>query len=94
MLPTFNRGDSVKMKSAILAAAAASTFLLCNVNAQDPAPWGACGGIYWTGSANCPPGQVCTYQNQYYSQCLPITIFTTTIDTLPTSPPAGVPADW
>ncbi|KAF8893347.1 hypothetical protein BD779DRAFT_1044618 [Infundibulicybe gibba] len=48
------------MKHAILAAA--STFLLYNVNAQAPA-WGQCGGIGWSGPKTCQPGQVCTYLN-------------------------------
>ena len=33
--------------------------------------WGQCGGIGWTGATTCVAGTVCTYQNDYYSQCLP-----------------------
>jgi len=35
-------------------------------------PLGQCGGIGWTGPTVCPPGYVCTYINDHYSQCLPI----------------------
>ncbi|KAF5315358.1 hypothetical protein D9619_007137 [Psilocybe cf. subviscida] len=33
--------------------------------------WGQCGGIGYSGSTTCDSGSVCTYQNDYYSQCLP-----------------------
>ena len=29
------------------------------------------GGIGWTGPTTCVAGSVCTYQNDWYSQCLP-----------------------
>lgn len=32
--------------------------------------WGQCGGIGWTGSYTCQAPYKCTYQNDYYSQCL------------------------
>lgn len=32
--------------------------------------WGQCGGITWTGSRVCQAPYKCTYQNDYYSQCL------------------------
>ncbi|KAM7188670.1 cellobiose dehydrogenase [Naviculisporaceae sp. PSN 640] len=32
--------------------------------------WGQCGGIGWTGSQVCQSPYKCTYQNDYYSQCL------------------------
>ncbi|CAG7846199.1 Endo-1,4-beta-xylanase F3 Short=Xylanase F3; AltName: Full=1,4-beta-D-xylan xylanohydrolase F3; Flags: Precursor [Serendipita indica DSM 11827] len=34
------------------------------------AEWGQCGGLTYTGSKTCDAGLVCTYQNDYYSQCL------------------------
>jgi hypothetical protein len=34
--------------------------------------YGQCGGVSWTGSTTCCSGSICTYQNQYYSQCIPI----------------------
>ncbi|KAG8943460.1 hypothetical protein FRC04_002871 [Tulasnella sp. 424] len=46
-----------------------------------------CGGIDYTGDTNCDAGLVCTYQNDYYSQCLPgtgTTKATTTIATTTT----------
>ncbi|VDB95296.1 unnamed protein product [Peniophora sp. CBMAI 1063] len=30
-----------------------------------------CGGIGWTGPSTCVSGYVCTYSNDYYSQCIP-----------------------
>jgi len=33
--------------------------------------WGQCGGIGWTGPTTCVSGTTCTYNNAYYSQCLP-----------------------
>ncbi|KAG6826088.1 hypothetical protein H0H93_016823 [Arthromyces matolae] len=38
--------------------------------------YGQCGGINWTGATTCVSGSVCTYQNPYYSQCLPGTTTT------------------
>ncbi|KAF8893346.1 hypothetical protein BD779DRAFT_1505713 [Infundibulicybe gibba] len=81
------------MKTAILAAAAATFNILCNVNAQVSQPWGQCGGKTWTGPTICPADQVCTYMNEYFSLCRPIS----TIDPLPTpSPPAITtpPREW
>ncbi|KAG6810790.1 hypothetical protein H0H92_010328 [Tricholoma furcatifolium] len=42
------------------------------------AVYGQCGGINWTGATTCVSGSVCTYQNAYYSQCLPVTSTTST----------------
>ncbi|KAH6672951.1 glycoside hydrolase superfamily [Halenospora varia] len=32
--------------------------------------WGQCGGSGWTGTGSCVSGSTCTYQNDWYSQCL------------------------
>jgi len=32
--------------------------------------WGQCGGSGWTGGSCCVSGSTCTYNNQWYSQCL------------------------
>lgn len=32
--------------------------------------WGQCGGNGYTGCMNCASGSTCTYQNDWYSQCL------------------------
>lgn len=32
--------------------------------------WGQCGGNNYTGSKTCVAGSTCTYQNDWYSQCL------------------------
>jgi len=34
------------------------------------AKWGQCGGLTYGGSKTCVAGTTCTYQNDYYSQCL------------------------
>ncbi|KAG8908999.1 hypothetical protein FRB99_000102 [Tulasnella sp. 403] len=55
--------------------------------------WGQCGGNGWTGPTTCLAGWVCTYNNAWYSQCLPAPITsarpTSTVRT--TSPPAPPP---
>ncbi|KAF3935166.1 Polygalacturonase [Dactylellina cionopaga] len=47
--------------------------------------WGQCGGIGWTGVTSCVSGNVCTYQNDYYSQCIPGTAATTAATTAKTT---------
>ncbi|KAG8817588.1 hypothetical protein FRC17_011162, partial [Serendipita sp. 399] len=43
------------------------------VNAGICAPYQSCGGIGWSGPVNCcPPGTVCVYVNEWYSQCEPV----------------------
>ncbi|KAG8941867.1 hypothetical protein FRC04_004044 [Tulasnella sp. 424] len=44
-----------------------------------------CGGIGYTGDTSCDAGLVCTYQNDYYSQCLPGTGTTTNTTATKTS---------
>jgi endo-1,4-beta-xylanase len=34
------------------------------------AEYGQCGGLYYYGCTTCASGSTCTYQNDYYSQCL------------------------
>ncbi|EIN06932.1 hypothetical protein PUNSTDRAFT_145192 [Punctularia strigosozonata HHB-11173 SS5] len=54
-----------------LALAAVPAFVaLPHVLAQQSA-WGQCDGIGWSGATTCVSGYVCTYQNDYYSQCIP-----------------------
>ncbi|KAI1424922.1 carbohydrate-binding module family 1 protein [Xylaria sp. FL1777] len=38
--------------------------------------WGQCGGINWTGQTTCVSGYVCSFLNDYYSQCVPGTATT------------------
>ncbi|PKS11698.1 hypothetical protein jhhlp_001686 [Lomentospora prolificans] len=54
-----------KMKSVLVASLAA-----WGAYAQSGA-WGQCGGNGWTGATTCVAGYTCTYQNDWYSQCLP-----------------------
>lgn len=35
------------------------------------AQWAQCGGQGYTGPTTCASGSVCTYSNEYYSQCIP-----------------------
>lgn len=48
----------------LLVASAAGAF------AQQPA-WAQCGGNNWTGGTSCVSGYVCTFSNEWYSQCVP-----------------------
>ncbi|KAG8997923.1 hypothetical protein FRB94_007355 [Tulasnella sp. JGI-2019a] len=54
-----------------------STALLAVAVRGQVAVYGQCGGINYTGSTTCAAGSVCTYQNDYYSQCVPGTATTT-----------------
>lgn len=47
--------------------------------------YGQCGGIGWTGATTCVSPYACTYENDYYSQCLAATSSTTTTKTSTTS---------
>ncbi|KAF7289489.1 Polygalacturonase 3 [Mycena chlorophos] len=52
--------------------------------AQSPV-YGQCGGIGWTGATTCAAGSVCTYENDYYSQCVPTTSTTSSSKTSTTT---------
>lgn len=43
--------------------------------------YGQCGGTGWTGATTCVSGYVCTYENDWYSQCIPGTASTTAATT-------------
>ena len=60
--------NQAAMKTTILLA---SAFLGYSVSAQTVGAWGQCGGINYSGSTTCVSGYVCTYENPYYSQCVP-----------------------
>ncbi|KUI71931.1 Endoglucanase gh5-1 [Cytospora mali] len=59
------------MRSSIISSA-----FIAGALAQSDA-YGQCGGQNWTGDTTCVSGYTCTYQSQYYSQCLPGTASTT-----------------
>jgi len=44
---------------------------LIAVAAAQSGAYGQCGGQGWAGSTTCISGYTCTYNSQYYSQCLP-----------------------
>ncbi|KAH6890638.1 glycoside hydrolase superfamily [Thelonectria olida] len=45
-------------------------FALAGPALAQSSAWGQCGGKGWTGATTCVSGYTCTYQNDYYSQCL------------------------
>ncbi|KAI0266979.1 hypothetical protein BC834DRAFT_822803 [Gloeopeniophorella convolvens] len=57
------------------------------VSAQSGA-WAQCGGVEWSGSTTCVSGYTCTFNNEYYSQCIPTPTSTSSKTTtqFPTSP--------
>ncbi|KAK7058179.1 carbohydrate esterase family 16 protein [Favolaschia claudopus] len=68
------------------------------VAAQSPI-WGQCGGTGWSGATTCVSGATCTFQNDFYSQCLPSTGTTTattksTSASSPPSTPTGTVTYW
>ena len=54
------------MKSTILIVSFLSQLAVSQV-----ANYGQCGGVNWNQGTTCSPGWYCSYQNQWYSQCLP-----------------------
>lgn len=48
----------------------AATVLLTGTLAQSSA-YGQCGGSSWLGATTCVSGYVCSYANDFYSQCVP-----------------------
>lgn len=59
------------MKSTSLFLASISVASLGINTVLGVAVYGQCGGIGYTGSTVCDSGSVCTYSNDWYSQCLP-----------------------
>ncbi|KAK6531183.1 hypothetical protein TWF281_008008 [Arthrobotrys megalospora] len=50
------------------------TFILAYFGALAAAQqtaWGQCGGNNWTGPTTCVSGYYCSYNNEWYSQCIP-----------------------
>ncbi|KAJ7124377.1 endo-1,4-beta-xylanase A precursor [Mycena epipterygia] len=69
---------------------AAVLALLPSAMAQS-AVWGQCGGQEWLGPTTCVDGSVCTFQNPFYSQCLPVAGATTTGTTTTATSAAPLP---
>lgn len=73
------------MKSSILAG------LFATGAVAQSGPWGQCGGNNWSGSTTCVSGYKCTFNNEWYSQCVPgtdspaTTLKTSTTTATPTS---------
>ncbi|KAG6817671.1 hypothetical protein H0H87_005429 [Tephrocybe sp. NHM501043] len=70
------------MRSSLSAFAALAVLL--SSQAYATAIYGQCGGINFTGDTTCESGTVCTYLNDYYSQCLTGTASSTTATTTTT----------
>ncbi|KAF3096229.1 hypothetical protein TWF569_001871 [Orbilia oligospora] len=49
----------------------AAAFMAFGLAKAQSGAWGQCGGQGWTGPTTCVSGYVCTYSNDWYSQCLP-----------------------
>ncbi|KAI9055814.1 hypothetical protein LZ554_000754 [Drepanopeziza brunnea f. sp. 'monogermtubi'] len=64
------------LKNTFIAAAA----LLSTALAQSGA-YQQCGGQSWTGATTCVPGYYCSYNNAFYSQCVPGTAPGSTVST-------------
>ncbi|KAJ3482364.1 hypothetical protein NLI96_g7024 [Meripilus lineatus] len=60
------------------------------VNAQQPT-WAQCGGNGWTGGTTCVSGTVCTFLNDWYSQCIPGTAAPSSSSSAPSTTPTSTP---
>lgn len=49
----------------------ASLLVAAGAASAQQSVWGQCGGQGWSGPTTCISGSVCTFQNNWYSQCLP-----------------------
>ncbi|KAJ2898357.1 carbohydrate-binding module family 1 protein [Zalerion maritima] len=54
----------------VIASEHAAAKIMDLATAQEVPRYGQCDGINWNGSYICAGGYTCTYQNDYYSQCL------------------------
>ncbi|KAB5594876.1 hypothetical protein CTheo_1691 [Ceratobasidium theobromae] len=68
LLNSITMARSFKVTTATLILGCATS--LVTVQAQQPL-YAQCGGITWTGGTTCVAGAVCTWYNDYYSQCVP-----------------------
>ncbi|KAG8980338.1 hypothetical protein FRC05_005968 [Tulasnella sp. 425] len=71
------------MKLSTGLAAIAASLAVSGVSAVGQ--WGQCGGISYTGDTNCDSPYVCTYQNDWYWQCLTASSTATTKTTTSTT---------
>ncbi|KAG6851093.1 hypothetical protein H0H93_000973 [Arthromyces matolae] len=63
----------------------ASLAILLSGQAAATAIYGQCGGIGFTGDTTCASGSVCTYENDWYYQCLPPSSSATTVGSTTTT---------
>ncbi|KAJ7216627.1 endo-1,4-beta-xylanase A precursor [Mycena pura] len=59
-----------------ISASLGAILALLPVATAQSAVWGQCGGQTWPGPTTCVAGSVCTFQNPFYSQCLPTAVTT------------------
>ncbi|KAF8655053.1 hypothetical protein AX16_003254 [Volvariella volvacea WC 439] len=73
-----------------LTVAFSSLLALIPIVTAQSGPWGQCGGQGWTGPTTCVSGWVCTYVNDWYSQCLQSTSTTSSSSSTSSGPlPTG-----
>ena len=64
--PSTTAAPSSTAASSTSSAAASTSASTCT-----PVPkWGQCGGINYTGCKTCESGSTCTYNNDWYWQCI------------------------
>ncbi|CAE6387300.1 unnamed protein product [Rhizoctonia solani] len=78
MLCSMANNKLLLINHSIMKRVALSTLVAAGYVAAQATGYAQCGGQGWTGATTCVSGYVCTYSNQYYSQCLPGTATTTT----------------
>ncbi|KAI1363286.1 carbohydrate-binding module family 1 protein [Xylaria arbuscula] len=76
----------------MLSRAAVAAYLFGGAAFAQQAAWGQCGGTGWSGETTCVSGYVCTFLNDYYSQCVPGTA-TTSVSSTTTTTVAGTTAN-
>ncbi|RDW91789.1 hypothetical protein BP5796_01183 [Coleophoma crateriformis] len=64
---TAQQATTLKVVASTSAASPATT---SSTSTTTVAEWGQCGGSGFAGSTTCASGLTCTYQNDWYSQCL------------------------
>ncbi|RDW79394.1 hypothetical protein BP6252_04032 [Coleophoma cylindrospora] len=62
--------QATTLKVVASSTSAASPATTSSTSTTTVAEWGQCGGTGFTGSTTCASGLTCTYQNDWYSQCL------------------------
>lgn len=67
---TTTKASTTTTKASTTTTAKASTTSSAPAAGATIVHWGQCGGLGWSGTGTCVSPYVCTYQNDWYSQCL------------------------